>query len=440
MAVRRLLLVLVTVATLAGCSEDPAAPERVDTTLSGTVIRVDDEAPMAGLEVTLFDPVMHVDLARAVTDSAGRFAFGDVSPGSRIPVVHSTLYRPVFLPRALWLVEEGDQIDVTIRMRKVSGMAGAAEITLRGRVLDQETLEPIANARVEMNFLGNLEVAEVNWSEYSGWSSDLETTTDADGRYVLSPVPVFLDVLSERLNTPDHRVVAPGYRAKVMRRIYDPSGTDIAISAAKLVRGEDTGTISGRVVDRFGAPMAGVPVSAEWRRVDNLLRGLDPTGDLAFPDRIIIPGETPVTDADGRFVIAGLPDGYFVVMAGPGPDDGFVGVPLTNVQVPGIEVTLEGFGVVAPVSPLEGEVLPTVPAELVWEAVADAVRYDVRLTRASDGARGIIESDGPSLPCDRDPEFFGGPDSYVWEVLAIDANGNGIRRTDRPLVFHVIDR
>jgi protocatechuate 3,4-dioxygenase beta subunit len=436
----RLFLALGAALLWAGCSGDDTAAPPVEepTTFSGTLIRVDEDEPMAGLEVSLFHPEAKVVLARDVTDSAGRFAFVDLVAGPCIPVVHSTWYRPVFLPRTQWLIEDGDQIEVTLRMRRVTGILGDADLVLHGRVIDEETLEPIPNARVEMNFLGSLEVAEVNWSEYTGWANHLETTSDEDGRYVLGPVPIFQDILTERTNTPDHRVVAPGYRAKVMRRVYDPVGTDITLQAAKMVAGEDTGTVSGRVVDRFGEPVAGVAVSVEWRRVDNRLRALEPAR-LDFADRILLPGEDVFSDEEGNFQIQGLPDGYYVAIAGPYPDDGFVGISNSDVQVPGGAIELVAFPVIAPTAPPEGGILEDIPTRLEWEASGEATTWDLRLTRARDGARIFLSTSDPWLETSEAVDFFDGPDSYVWEVLARDATGEGISRTDRPVVFHVTD-
>lgn len=436
------LLVLFTVA-LVGCDDDE--PSRI-TRFSGHLVFVGDESPLPDLVVTLFEPDSQIAVDKTVSDADGYFEFTAFPPGSYIPVVHADGYRPVFLPRARWRFEKGDRVDVTLRLRETLPMPGA-DLTLTCRVTEQgsDPPKPIANARAEMNFFTPGELSEVNWSEYTGWSNTLEATSDAEGMLQLAPVQLIYTGVGLESFIPEFRVTAPGYRARVIPPNDDPATAAVSLIGVRLVPGEDMGHIAGVVRGPDGAPLANVPVSAEWRRVsDLLLRGLEPAEGFSGPQSLLIPDGVAYTGPDGAFDIGGLPKGYYNVLAGPYPDDGWVGFVVRGVEIPSFngtgQVELRGFRAMLPVTPDDGEVFGQVPDRIEWTPVDGATAYDLTIIRGYDGASAYwADLTEPSFVINPGANFFKDGDSFAWKVEATNALGEGLSMTDRPYVFHVVE-
>jgi protocatechuate 3,4-dioxygenase beta subunit len=444
---KRLILTLgLCTVVLAGCGDDdePAGPSGGDpgeTRFTGTLVFIEDESPMADLEVTLFEPRAQVAIARDVSDSAGRFEFTGFPAGAYVPVVHANGFRPILLAEPLWQVGEGEEVDVTLRMRRAQKI-DSTPYTLTGRVVDFETKLPIPNARIEMNFLAiSGELSEVNWSEYYGWSTTLEATSDEDGFFFLEPLPLIGGREQDpTAYIPNYRVTAPGYRSRVMDRNYDPESVNSIVQAVRLTPGTDDGAIEGYVRDVNGQPLEGVPISVEWRRTDNMFRGLG-SAEEGLPNHILVPNGITWSDANGYYKVTGLPEGFHVVEAGIRPDDGWIGEETRGIEV--ARPSLLGMGdviayrVVVPLYPEEGSILDDIPDRIEWEPYPGAVRYTVRLRRDSDGLTVFLDSEEPRLGFDEASNYFNPDASYSYEVLADDETGRGIGLTDRPHVFHI---
>ena len=430
-------LLCILVLAISGCEDE----ERSSTVFSGTLIFVDDESPLPDLEVTLFEPESQNAVATDVSDANGQFEFNGIPAGSYIPVVRANGLRPVFLDRARWRIESGDQIHVELRMRRTDAIS-MSEFILNGRIIDAQTRVPIANARAEMNFGAGGELSEVNWSEYAGWSTTLEATSDADGRFSLNPLPVFIDARTGDTFVPEYRVVAPGYRSRVMPRHFDPRTLSVTPVTVRLSRGEDLGVIEGLVLGPDGEARENVPVSAEWRQQTSFFRGFEEDDDFAGPRDILLPDGVVWTNSLGEYRLTGLPQGNYSVLAGAYPDDGWVGIATRGVQIKGfndeVEAGLLVFPAIRTLEPADGAVVGELPGKLAWLPDEGAVSWDLKLTRGSDGASTILGVDAPVLELLPGANFFADGGSFAWEVIARDADNVGLSQTDRPQVFHVV--
>jgi len=452
--VRMLGVVLSPVAfglALGACGDSATTPVPGTTTsFSGSLILVDDESGLPGLEVTLFDPLSQTAVARDVSDSAGRFAFDPLPAGSFVPVVHANGFRPIFLSRPRWTLEEGDEIDVEIRMRRAIPIDDSI-YSITGFVSDLDTGLPIANARAEMNFAGRGEVNEVNWSEYTGWATTLEDTTDEEGKFFLDPVPVIFNANFESV-IPEIRFSAPGYESRTLKANTDPKTATVTIFGVGMRPGANLGSIDGVVRDLQGNTLEGVPVSAEWRQQvrfaggavtgDTITNeaGLSPVDHLP-PDHILLPDGRAWTNESGEFHLTGLPRGFFNLRAGAGPEDGWVGFVVRGVEVPGFNATghadLIATVAVAHTSPADGVVLDATPAQLLWEAYPGAGRYRIEMIRGSDAQILILDAEEPVFEFNPGHGYFVGGGSFAWQILALDGQRAEIGISDRRHVFHI---
>ena len=279
-------------------------------------------------------------------------------------------------------------------------------------------------------------------SEYAGWSTTLEATSDEEGRFSLSPLPVFIDALTGDSFVPEYRVVAPGYRSRVMPRHFDPRTLSVTPVTIRLSLGEDQGVIEGFVLGPDGEARENVPVSAEWRQQTAFFRGFEEADDFAGPRNILLPDGVSWTNARGEFRLTGLPRGNYAVLAGAYPDDGWVGIVVSGIQIVGFddkaEAVLQVFPAIRIVEPADGAVFEILPERLTWLRDRGAISWELKLTRASDGASTILEVSKPTLDIDASADFFADGGSFAWEVIARDADDAGLSQTDRPQVFHVV--
>lgn len=435
---RFLAFLFLSLLLLAACDEDEVRPGPAR--FSGTLVLVDDSTPLAALDVTLFDPASQTAVGHDISDSTGGFGFGDLVPGNYIPVVHANGFRPLFLPRPQWRLEAGDEVHVEIRMRRAA-QVGDSDYRLAGTVIDRETSEPIANARVEMNFVGPGEVNEVNWSEYVGWATTLEDTTDENGEFWLAPVTVLLLEPDFSLYYPEARITAPGYRSAALPANDDPRTANVSFFTVALVRGVDAGMLEGEVRDFSGAPVAGVQVSAEWRQQRRFNRDFaQPVVDAGLGDGILIPDGSATTDASGSFRIAGLPRGFYNLQAGAPPEDGFVGI-----MTRGIEVPAEGAGradllcvrAIRHIAPADGAMLEAVPDRLEFDPVPSATSYRILVTRGQDGHLASLTTEDPFYEFNPGSALFQGGGSFGWSVTAFAEGGAELSISDHTWVFHL---
>ncbi len=124
-------------------------------------------------------------------------------------------------------------------------------VKLAGTVIDIETRKPIEGAR------------------FAHVGDALPEKTDANGEFVLTHLKSLVTRLS---------VMAPGYRVKEWQLLYPPSGP------VRITMHAGGRTLAGRVTDESGTPLANARIRISQR-------------SAPIPD---------ITDADGKFVIAGL--------------------------------------------------------------------------------------------------------------------------------------
>src|SRR5262245_34959572 len=167
-----------------------------------------------------------------------------------------------------------------------------------GRVIEQGSNNPIANARVNMFSMAR---------PPANVFQTFEATTDADGKFVLENVP-----------PGEYRLQASkaGYAMQMLDTrppIVDVSAGQTSRSISlPLVRG---GAIAGRVVNAAGEPEAEVQVAALGR-----IPNAPPTAPL------IMSGRPAQTNDLGEYRIYGLPPGEYYVQVNPRPEMGLFNV------------------------------------------------------------------------------------------------------------------
>lgn len=167
----------------------------------------------------------------------------------------------------------------TVIAAGIALLARAQSTAITGRVVADESGEPIANARVTLATTGPALGTPV-------------VLTDGDGRFTF--------------------IAAPGRHSVVASKSgYARSDGVPAIAAKPIeIRLRRGAVISGRVVDEFGDPVAMARVSAQL-----------PSNTPANPTRVA----SAETDDRGEYRLAGLPAGTFVVavvtLGPPGPPE-----------------------------------------------------------------------------------------------------------------------
>ena len=422
-------------------------------TLIGQLVRAEDDTPIGPMDVSLLDLDTLAAVGLVEADAEGNFRFDDLPPGDYLPVIHSPDRVLFGLPRTRFSFVEGDTLRVTYPLSPVPPLRGEDDLILEGQVIDRDTGLPIPFARIEMSSFDqgpNWSQSGSSWSEFRGGATTQEPVADEEGRFTLGPIPTitFIDpgTGETRELIASWRVTAPGYRAVGFDTSQSGNfDTDVTV---RMPPGRDVGVITGTVVDVDGAPLAGVPVYAEWRRDQGQFPKGAATPGVIEPDaggdgndvgRIIPAEPTDVTDALGRFRIEALPAGGYNLLAGAAPDDGWVGIPKQGIELTNVEperdagelIAAEAIDGLSPAN-LE-EVFGT--STLTWPEVDGAVSYQVVVRRASDLSSATINVPTPRVSIVAGNEPFNLATLFRWEVFAIDVDGNEIAATDRPHLF-----
>lgn len=205
-------------------------------------------------------PLVLADRLRAEAGQAGRFRIDAVPPGSHTLVVAAPGFAPVRL-----------ELDVPVNAPGVNlgDVLLETGITIRGHIRDT-TGQAITDATL--------------WAsppDGRGMGRSAEAKSQADGSYVLaglSPTPYVVGVRASGFGSAHRRVDA------------GDDGADFVL--------EQSGTLTGTVVDDLGRPIDSFQVAVQ-----------------AAESREAWPHSEPITSGDGRFSVENLEKGTYVVTA-----------------------------------------------------------------------------------------------------------------------------
>jgi hypothetical protein len=343
------------------------------TSLSGRVTVAYDSLAVAGAKVALVEPFPYriVD-GPVITDADGRFQFESPPVGDWYLFVFADSVFMFDTADARVSIRWGSQVTRDIEMIR-SELWGMSPRTIAGRVTDAGTGEPIAGAFVSGIFA-------IVYHSFVGISIDVEDVTDAEGRYSVTPVNMFVDKLG--LIHP-LGVCKEGYAPFYVTNVRVPDDPDsvyvLDVALERLARGT---RVRGRIVDPSGRPLADLPVALDYADIplDSLLASAPVTGTGDASDVPVL-GTTMRTDTNGRFEIRDLARGTYFVDAAFLPDDGWVGrwdesgvFEITDTEV--IDVgDIYVLPAVVPLSPANGEIVHNPRPVLRWKSVPGADRY-----------------------------------------------------------------
>lgn len=225
--------------------------------------------PLSGLSVRAERLGVRSDVRNAATDDRGLYRIYGLSPGSyRVcadvpraardpgappqPAFVTTCYStgPLDARQDSVVVEGRDAEGADIQMERtgtsVPLRSGSGDATLAGRLTETSTGLPLAGAPVVVR-------------SFHDSTAVFTTKTDSDGRYEAAGLPAGVWIV---------RAEAGEHRASHVPKGYSRSGLVEGASGIKIDAGERrtdidialpaAGTISGRVVDEAGEPVAGI--------------------------------------------------------------------------------------------------------------------------------------------------------------------------------------
>lgn len=377
----RSLATSLVVAGLAGCGDDPNRPPSLTGSVRGTVTQVETGAPVAGARLVLVDPAtIATRRPFARTNLIGRYRIDDVEPGTyAVFVFHDTL---LIYQRSGPLAEVAAGAITIHNVSLLDSFLDDAGYRVEGNILDAETREPILGAYVEGALWGYSDIPSL----FQGYGPPSWDVTDENGFFSVR-VAVFTDEQGGARGLEPISATKSGYRPGTLvgtgpsdppfypSLLPLPADLDSVLTVVLRLEPEEatgvdpTATGALRGTARFlGEPIAGLPVAASLLFVSDPDTLRVPTAWTSVP----VPDRTTVTDPEGRFLIAGLSPGSYVVHPGYQDGDGYllelveafsvVAAETTEVFLPSLQRGIR------PLAPADGTMITDPTPEFRWEA------------------------------------------------------------------------
>jgi len=444
---RRILLVSAVLALeFAGCGDDPSTPGPTTGAVEGGITTFEGD-PLAGVGVILVDPnTVATVSAMGRTDAAGRYRIDHVAAGDYAAFVVDSGRFANFVRTTQGVHVVAGQTAIYHIQLIASGLWSDRPPRIKGTVRDGVSNAPVAGAHVSGIFSAGQEHYAFGDITAPPW-----TVTDSAGQFTMLS-SVFTDERGQPLGLEPISDTKSGFEpATLVGRGDDlfgfgpplplptPPDSDlvVVVRLRGVVAGAPAGAIAGQVA-LAGTPVMGVRVALALQGVADPDTIPGPVLASNGPDDGIqawVPGKVAVTDAGGRFLIAGLHPGRYVVHAAYPQGDGYAGVGGNAVPVAAAETTQVGtvavLAAMTPVAPLPGSyVAPHAPIVLSWNPPALPPGTHLRHYRVEFGPGYLLQysvsTTSPTLTIGA-LDYFTPIRWFVSATLTVDASGDSLR-------------
>lgn len=251
--------------------------------IRGRVVTLGQGVPDAKVQAFSITNTSGISRGEAVTDATGEFTLENLTPGEYNVLAGAKGYRPGHVTR-----QKTGSDNVMIELAK------NAEVC--GRVIDGDSGAPVTSFTCRLR-TNNGQGVPTSATEY------VETFNHPNGEFCMTGIPAGPFVIEAS---------APGFAPSFSAPVTVTQGQNPPPTAVRLTKG---GTISGRIVDAAGKPVARARITThdkDWMDDDfNKMLGDSYPSDVTQVD--VRCGE------DGRFALKGMrPEMYQMVVRAPG--------------------------------------------------------------------------------------------------------------------------